>query len=495
MSETSVTSKSPTVTISQDRMQAILRIPADVSADMLNADSLMALLVDTGIPDSEDVRENVAAAIAQFKESPDHVRRVVAQGIAPQRGEDGRLEWQGEFGPNANTADHEAEDEHDVTDSDTADDDEVPINYYDQSPFVFVAEDEHVATLIEPTPGLSGFDVFGKRIPPTPGKAFPMRYDGSIEIDALGKVTTTQPGLLMCGYNAVRVSPVLEIAHGVNFSTGNIDFDGTVKIGEGVRDRFTVKASKNIMAEGLIEASNLDCRGTLHSQGGMAGRDVGSFKAGKDAALRYLVGVNGQVGRDLQVQREIINCHLTVGRHLDLGSGCLIGGDVTVDRHVKVGALGSDAAVPTLLRLGRVPALSDMLNRLHPAMGTINSRLKELKQRYEDLLAKPNSDPGLRNQLRHAIDNLAEKREALREQLNELKQRFNAKCRIDLTVIRAIHPGVTLALPRLRIRFVETVNGPVVIRRGEDGKIRIDHPNGEGFKLRQSANVTSTETW
>jgi len=495
MSETSVTSKSPTVTISQDRMQAILRIPADVAPHALNAQSIMDLLEDAGIPPADDIRATVQSAIEAFAQAPRETRLVVAQGIAPQRGADGRLEWEGDYGPTADDGPTTDVDLNDTSERDPADADAPPINYYEQSPYVSVKEGEHIATLFAPEPGLPGFDVFGQRIPPLAGQTFPLRYNTGVRIDALGKVITTQPGLLACGYNTIHVSPVLEIAGPVDFATGNIDFDGSVIIGDGVRDRFNVKAAEDVIVNGLIEAARIECKGTLQSEGGMAGRDTGSIHVGKDAAFRYLVGVGGHVGRDLLVQREIINCDLTVGRRLDLSGGSLIGGSVTVDRGAKFAMLGSDAGVPTTLRVGRVPAIGEMLNRLTPKMSHVDEQFNELKQRYEDALAKPATDASVRQQLRHALDQLTERREQMHGQWRELRERFNAACCIDLEVFRAIHPGLTLVMPRLRVRFTETVVGPVVIRRTADGKIRIDHTAGDAFDLRAVATVTSTQQW
>jgi len=500
MTETSVTSKSPTVTISQDRMQAILRIPSDVAPHTLHTEAIMDLLADTGIPAADDIRENVDAAVKQFIASPGETRLVVAQGIPPRRGADGRLEWEGDYGPTDAAAPEDAGDGEDQGDdgalsSGGGEDDAAPINYYEQSPFVSVKEGEHIATLIAPEPGLPGFDVFGQRIPPLAGQAFPLRINSSVRLDGLGRVKTTQSGLLACGYNTIHVNPVLEIDGPVDFSTGNIDFDGSVIIGDGVRDRFIVKAAEDIIVTGLVEAARLECQGNLRCEGGMAGRDIGGIDIGRDAALRYLVGVSGWVGRDLLIQREIINCRLTVSRRLELGGGSIIGGELTVDRGVKVGELGSDAAVPTTLRLGRVPVVTDMINRLHPQLTAANEQLKGLKERYEDALARPDRGDKLIQQLQRAIEQLADRRQQLRGQFKDLRERFDRDCCVDLEVFRTIHPGVTLVLPRVRIRFVETVAGPVVVRRSADGKIRIDHAAGEDFDLRAVATVTTTPTW
>jgi len=498
MTESSVTSKSPTVTISQDRMQAILRIPADVAPHTVRTEAIMELLEDTGIPAADDIRDHVDAAVKQFIDSPRETRLVVAQGIPPQRGADGRLDWEGEFGPTGEPPPPPPESEDagaTPAAPDPNDDDAPPINYYEQSPFVSVKEGEHIATLIAPEPGLPGFDVFGQRLPPLAGQPFPLRINSGVRLDALGRVKTTQAGLLACGYNTIHVNPVLEIPGPVDFSTGNIDFDGSVVIGDGIRDRFKVKAAESMIVSGLIEAARIECRGNLRCEGGMAGRDAGSIDIGGDAALRYLVGVSGQVGRDLLVRREIINCRLTVARRLELAGGALIGGEVIVDRGVKVAELGSDAAVPTVLRLGRVPVLSDLLNRIAPRLTGTDEQLRDLKQRREEALSRPDRDDGRVQQIDSAIEQLAAQREQLRSQMKQARTQFNARCGVDLEVFRAIHPGVTIVLPRVRIRFVETVRGPVVIRRAADGKIRIDHADGEAFDLRAVATIATTQTW
>ena len=468
-------------------MQAVLRIPSALPAEALNASAIMELLEDTGIPTGDDTRAAVESAIRQFTECPRELRVVVAQGVPPRRGADGRLAWEEGFGPTATGPPDESAEPEPPADQ--------PVNFYEQSPFVCVKDGEHLATLIEPEPGLPGFDVFGKRIPPIAGKPFPLRFDPTVRIDGAGRVKAAQAGLLSCGYNTVHVSPVLEIAQSVDFATGNVRFDGSVTVGGGVCDRFTVETTEDVIVNGLIEAAHVRCGGTLRAEGGMAGREAGSVDVDRDLFARYLIGVHGRVGRDLVVQRELINCDLDIGGMLDLSGGSVIGGRYAVDGPVKVAALGSDAGVPTTVRLGRVPSLTEMLNKLTPALAQVDDQLQAMRLRQEAAAVRATGDAGEEQRLRRAVGELAQRRDKVAESVRQLREKFNRTCRIELEVFRTIHPGVTLVLPRAQVRFHEPLNGPVVIRRTTDGRLHIEHTDGQDFDLSAVATVGSTPTW
>ncbi len=76
----------------------------------------------------------------------------------------------------------------------------------------------------------------------------------------------------------------------MDFSTGNIDFEGDVRVLKGIRDIFEVRATGNIEVGGLIEASTIDAGGSVFAKGGMAGaRGVGGRRC--DHPLHRFVGV------------------------------------------------------------------------------------------------------------------------------------------------------------------------------------------------------------
>ncbi len=485
MAHSTCTSSStgPTVIVTSDRMAAMVRIPGDCSNAQVHTAGLMQLVRESGLPTGDDTVAMLDQAVRQFHDCPRELRITVGRGVAPQRGADGRLEWAEGFDASARHGPTQLTDE--------------PVNYYERSTFTSVREGQHLATLIPPEPGLPGFDVYGKRLAPLPGKPFPFKSDPSVRVLGDGRILAGRSGLLTCATHSIHISPILEINDNVDFSTGNVHFDGSVMIGHGVRDRFKVDATEDVIANGLIEAAHIRCDGSFRAEGGMAGREAGTINIGHDAFARYLVGVSGTVAGDLTSQKEIINCDLRVGGSLALRGGSLIGGKLSLTGKAEIGELGSDAGVATTVRLGYIAELNESLNRLSIALPPIDDRIKSLRERLEILGPKLDNPEAQRARLQvaDAIRQLLDRREKIVAKLNGLTERFNADCRVELTVFKQIHPGVALILPKARLEFHATMPGPVTFRRHRDGRIRADSAGGDELSIGKVARVLRTSSW
>jgi hypothetical protein len=483
-SHNTISSTGPTVLISGDRMTATVRIPRDCPTALVNSAGLMQLVRDAGLPTGPDTAAMIEQAVRQYTESPHELRVTVGQGVAPQRGTNGRLVWADGIEPDASPVPAEPTDE--------------PVDYYECSPYTCVREGQHLATLIAPTPGQPGFDVYGQRIAPMPGKPYPLSPDPSVRITATGRVIAERSGLLSFTRHTIHVSAVLQIAQCVDFSTGNVRFDGSVIIGSNVRDRFKIEVTEDVFANGLIEAAHIRCGGSLRAEGGMAGREAGTIDIARNVFARYLVGVSGDVGGSLTVQKEIINCSLNIGGALHMPGGSLIAGRLRIAGKAQIAQIGSDAAVATALQLGYVPQLAESLNQLAADLPTLDQRIKALRDRLDALLCKSSDDADVqraRTQVAQVLRQLEDRQRQMLEQQATLADQFNATCRVELTIYRAVHAGVSLDLPRARLEFHTKMPGPVTFRRHRDGRIAVDNASGEPVNIAQIARVLRTATW
>lgn len=492
---TTSTTDGPSIAVRPDRMQAVLRIPRNARPSAVSLASLKALAEEIGLTVAEDVEALLLDAVHQFNAQPRDLRIVVAQGVRPQHGGDGNIEWvDGYAPPSVALTDDDPQPQ---PQADDGNDD--PIDFYAQSAFHTVGETVHVATLIRPTPGVPGFDVFGQRIPPRAGRPHPLRPHPSIEIAPDGRVFTVNAGLLSADRFHIVVHPVLRVDDSVDFSTGNIDFDGSVMIHGGVRGKFKVDCTGDLIIAGLVEAAHIRCGGQLRAEGGMAGREIGTLEIARDTVARYLVGVSGRIGGALAVKREVINCRLDVAGNLELRGGDLIGSQANIQGAVHIGTLGSDAGVATTLRLGYVPELTEQLNKMHELLPRLTEHVEQLRQQLREINERPdlhdNMTQAHRGNLSKGIGQLEAKRQRLRERYGAAAQQFDQRCRVDLTVYRTIHPGVTIVLPRRELRFFEPLHGPLTLRRMPDGKLHIQASGGHAVAINDVARVTNTATY
>ena len=235
------------VTIDEGGSVAKVFIPDDFDPGLLDAALLAKLVQKRGIAVNSAVEAQLLRVAKTFRDEPSRLEQVIARSTAAIDGQDGRLEWVEGFDPTASPAAAVSQDDTDVVD------------YYNQVGYVRVANGSHVATLHEPTLGEDGRDVTGRTIRAKPGRRYDVKIDPSLGLDGSGRVIAQVDGILEYQHGVLRVSRVFEVRGSIDFSTGNIDFDGTVIVRDGVRDRFEVKAMEDIIVDGLIEAATINC--------------------------------------------------------------------------------------------------------------------------------------------------------------------------------------------------------------------------------------------
>ncbi len=402
------------VTIEEAGSVAKVVIPADFDPALLDVALLANLVQKSGIAVDSAVEAQLLRVAKTFRDKPSPLEHVIARSTAAIDGQDGRLEWVEGRDPTAAPAAAVGQDDTEVVD------------YYNQVGYVRVAKGSHVATLHEPTCGEDGVDVTGRTIKAKPGRRYDVKIDPSLGLDESGRIIAQVSGILEYQHGVLRVSPVFEVPGSIDFSTGNIDFDGTVIVRDGVRDRFEVKAMKDIIVDGLIEAATITCGRNFTSHQGMAAKGQGELLVHGDAVVGYLNNVKGRIKGDLTVQRELINCDLVIGGDLICDQGTVIGGNVVVSGSVRVAALGSKAGTSTSL-----------------------------------ILDLPRT-----------------KLEVGEDERTECMQKMSEGSAVDVQIHKVIYRGVCIKIGDVELRFGVEIKGPITI--GRDGHQRLYFREGDG---------------
>jgi hypothetical protein len=469
----------PQVRIEPGARAARLILPHDLDPASLDAAALEKLADESGVHVTEDVAGRIRAAIDQCRAQPGAVDVIIAEASDPVAGDDGRIEWVEGYGPDEQRS------------MPAGDDEDGRINFYDVTSYVRVEQGAHIATLHPPTEGRTGRDVTGKRLDAARGRPCPMTIDQSLKTEEGGRIIAAVTGALVVLKNSVKVTQVLEIDQYVDFSTGNIVFDGSVVVKEGVRDCFTVRATGDVTVNGLIEAATIMCGGRFSCRRGMAARERGFLIVDGDAEIGFLDDVRGRIKGDLVVRNEVMNCELAVGGRLLCERGTIVGGTCVVTGAVNVATLGSDIGTPTTLILGVGPLLSAKLTRLEARQREVAAHLCGLEERRRALVESGGRLVAVMRERLEALDQeIARDRELVEacvQKRRQIRRRLTESRHLDLMVSKFIHPGVKLKTHDFEFIFDRPVKGPVRIFWNDDRHIQCRQSDGPVRDLREMA--------
>ena len=456
------------VSVSDDAMLAQLRVPPGSKPDLLTEEFCLSLFRMVDVPEDSQLLESVRQAIERFNEHQNTDVLIECQGKGPVAGRDARLEWAEGCDPTLpRESTLEDEDQDDETHDADPDADDETVDYYNLVHYVAVESGQHLATLIPATTGEQGHDVTGRPLVPSAGKELTINTDDSIELTSEGRFVARASGVLEFRDNTMQISPCLNVDQYVDFSTGNIDFDGDVEIKRGVRDKFVVRATGNIEVGGLIEAAVIEAGGNLNARTGMAAKETGHVKIGGNLTSKYLECVQGIVKKDVEVRRGILHCYIDVCGDLHIERGAIQGGRIRITGAGFVGDLGSPSGEETMIVLGYAPSIQahlavadQYMEECERKCEQTSGQLRMLQSAGAGQLQSQRDEMGelmcALSMLQSKIPRIEQKKRSLLEHLDRIRK-------VDLTVEKTIHPGTTIVLDGVSHTFDDPIKGPVWI--------------------------------
>ncbi len=471
------------VKLSVDRMTAELTLPA--GAQGIGAMHCLAAFAAVGADRHPDLSKTIEASLLQFTEHPDQPVTIRIVGTPAVEGAPARMDWTPECDPSRSSTASAAPAEGEK------------IDFYNRSSFIMVAEGQLIGRLIPATEGVEGCDVTGRILRAPAGLGMSIKPDETIRVDAKGNHYAMASGALEFENNRLRILRKLTINSHVDFSTGNINFDGDVDILKGIKDRFRVRVGGSVESQGLIEAAIIETGLDFRAPKGMAAKENGYITVGRHAEARYLDNVIGRIKGNLIIDKELINCDLWIGGKLDVRHGSIVGGRSRVLGPVIVTNLGSPNGDQTLLALGSYPKLEAMIeladkyiNKLEADIEKVSGKLAVLKAAGAGKTASQKEELTELMCERDLVEmekvSVTGKRDSLAGFLLEMRKP-------QLSVQGVIHAGATLVSRLVQATFTQSLRGPLVIEENERGELFVDSPAGGKMPIKSVARLRILE--
>ena len=229
--------------------------------------------------------------------------------------------------------------------------------------------------------GKDGINIYGESIPFVQTAKSKILLGENTEYDEDNKtIISLIDGHVILKSGIVAVSPIASFRN-VDYSTGNIDFDGSVVISGTISDGFTVKARGSIQVGERIGKVKLIADADVILKAGINGSNDGSIECEGDLYSRFIESSNIICNSNLFVEESIMNSSLQVKNNIILvGKRAeLIGGKTVFGGSLRLKKLGSSTELKTEVIIGIDPIKFRLIDKL-------KSELSEKK----DMLIKLN---------------------------------------------------------------------------------------------------------
>lgn len=479
-----MTERLPLVRIVEGGREAILEIPFGAAAELTTPEALLSavrergVLLDAGVDAA--VHELSSRHAAREEGDATDLSIVIARAIESVPGTDARVDWADAFRPPvaSEDADHGAEG---------------AVDHYNRVKRVKVAAGDVLGILVPPGEGSDGRDVCGRNLAARRGRKLALQPDGTVQVEADGSIRALKDGVLSLARLRISIVDSLEIDGAVDFSTGNVDFVGSVKVGDGVRDNFTLRATGDVTVRGLVEAGDLIVGGDCACERGVAARGSGHLLVDGSLEAAYLNAVRGRVRGSVSVDRELVQSELVVGGDLVIARGALVGGTTVVGGRVKVVAIGTEGGAKTQLRVGLLPLEMIRAAKIAALTKELAKQIAPIKAREEEVAQKGDkASAAEKESLTELAFEIAEAERRIRlleERRQEILVAAGEARTVKIEVEKAIHAGTTILVGNREVKFTNTLKGPLSIGWDENRSLQFRVAGGRVQELREVATV------
>lgn len=220
-----------------------------------------------------------------------------------------------------------------------------------------VKKGQIVGRVYPPHAGTDGVDALGGKIPAKPGKPFKTSVDKTITIKKDENTSNNyevliaeEDGYLCEESGKVMIKAELAVSGDLDYRYGSVDFIGKVIVQGDVLPGFNITAGKGIEVRGSVRGGSLICMGgDIVVRGYVYGGKESRVICAKSFSANVAQEINAEVGGDIIIHKEAIDCRLRSETSVYVNGGQLVGGETFVVCGVEAKFLGNQANKETLI--------------------------------------------------------------------------------------------------------------------------------------------------
>ncbi|MBR1805006.1 MAG: DUF342 domain-containing protein [Selenomonadaceae bacterium] len=441
--------------ISRDKMKAVIRYDTREGARLPTKEMVLQVLSDAGITYgiNEESIEHGIKGLTAF---------TAAEGQMPVNGENAYIDRKFDL----STQGKPFIDEYDKVD------------YKDMNLFVLAKENQTLAIRIPQTKGTPGKNIFGDQVPAQNGRPIPMPEGKNTKVVGEHRLIATANGQIIDKGSRISIDPRLEVKGSVGVSTGDIDFDGTIRITGDVEQGFKVKATGDIEIKGSVNGAEVTGR-NVYISGGITGAERAKVFAEKDVRMAFAENALVEAGGDIYIADIALHSQIRAGKKIIMEDrkGQITGGHAVAGEEISVKVIGNTAFVVTRISVGVDPNLQKEYVELKKTYKDSKKRLTHVTQTLNtlsklDINTLPQSRVDMINSLTRSQFPLAGQIKRDEKRLLEIESLLanmkNGKIRVSGT----IYPGVRLSVNNI-FKNVQTEYRRCTISLNDNGEIEV----------------------
>lgn len=277
----------------------------------------------------------------------------------------------------------------------------------------------------------------------------------------------------------VFVSNILEVEN-VDSSTGNIDYDGAVKVNGNVSTNFSVRARGDIEVKGTVEGAYMESGSNIVLARGINGMGKGKLIAEGNVISKFLENCSVTAGGYIETETIVqSNVKSKSEIHVSGKRAKITGGTVVATNLISTKNLGAPMGTETNIVVGADPAVNErsvqLKKELDEAKKNLDKILPVLESTKKKLLgsnASQKEQMKYMSQLIETARHLQQVVESRGQELEECKKQIAQAMDSRVEVSGEIYPGVSVTISDVSIKVRDSIKYCCLRKR--DGEVKVE---------------------
>lgn len=341
-----------------------------------------------------------------------------------------------------------------------------------------VKKDQLLAVKKPITEGQKGATVTGKEIFPKKGKDMNFKIGKGIVVSEDGlSIRSEYDGAISFVNGKVSIDEILELPDGVGVNTGNIDFPGKVLVRGTVDTGYTIKATEDIIIDGIVEGATLISNANIEITKGVQGNDHAKIKCPGALKCGFINSSHVDVGGDINVDIIMHSEVLSNGKLVAQGKkGTVVGGSYSIKKGVEAKIIGSEMGTITNIKVGIDNELLSKYKKATEDQKKYGDEFRELVKNEKTVKKKINE--GNRNkfmlvQYREILERMKDIKPIIdqaKKDVKEIRTKF-ADLKGASVKAQLFYPGVKINITNTYYNVKQEIKNAEIVKQGGEIKI------------------------
>ena len=318
-----------------------------------------------------------------------------------------------------------------------------------------VREGDCIATLTPSIMGTPGIDVAGHMIKPASVKQLVLKQEKNTKIseDGLHLISLVNGHVSLID-DSIFVSNSFEVPADVDTSTGDIKYDGSVRIRGNVRTGFSVEATGDVIVDGVVEGGRIISGGQIILKRGIQGMGRGYLETAGSVISKFIENAEVKAGGYVTAD-AILHSKVTAKGEVSTSGkkGFIVGGEIHSGTGISVKTAGSAMGTTTVLEVGNDPALMEEFHKLDAELPKLEEELNKVNQIImvlsKKLKAGEKLAPDKLLMLKEAVtakNSIEEQLKGSLARMDELENLTGNQCNGSVCASEVLYPGCKIIL-------------------------------------------------